>query len=98
MIDHLLKRLFCLIPEDQERVDAIRDAMLDPTQRQLGRLDQVERGLTSEYEMFPEIAKLEELSIPVGGCGGRVDDDVDRRGVVHAEKRRTEDMPGALST
>jgi putative CocE/NonD family hydrolase len=59
-----LERIFCFLPEDQAQVDAVREAMLDPSPRRLGRLDQW--GLTSEYEMFPEIAEYQELTIPMG--------------------------------
>ncbi|MEU3563471.1 CocE/NonD family hydrolase [Kitasatospora sp. NPDC006786] len=52
---------FALSAEDLSRLEAIREAVLDPSPRRIGRLDQW--GLADEYETYAEIAEYRELSI-----------------------------------
>ncbi|MFD7451092.1 CocE/NonD family hydrolase [Kitasatospora sp. NPDC059827] len=52
---------FVLNADDLARLDAIREALLDPSPRRIGRLDQW--GLADTYETSAEIAEYRELSI-----------------------------------
>ncbi|MFJ2730214.1 CocE/NonD family hydrolase [Streptomyces collinus] len=52
---------FTLDPESLAKLDAMRDAMLDPSPRRIGRLDQW--GLADTYEVYAEIAEYRELPI-----------------------------------
>ncbi|MFF5767309.1 CocE/NonD family hydrolase [Streptomyces tanashiensis] len=53
--------LFALSAEDLARLDAIREALLDPSPRRIGRLDQW--GLADEYEIYAEIGQYSEVSL-----------------------------------
>ncbi|MFE0652535.1 CocE/NonD family hydrolase [Streptomyces sp. NPDC059534] len=53
--------LFALSAEDLARLDAIREALLDPSPRRIGRLDQW--GLADEYEVYAEIGRYAEVSL-----------------------------------
>jgi predicted acyl esterase len=55
---------FALDADNLAMLDAIREAMLDPSPRRIGRLDQW--GLADTYETYTEIAAYRELSIPMG--------------------------------
>jgi predicted acyl esterase len=59
--DSLVGSIFDLSTEDRRRLAAIREAMLDPSPRRIGRLD--EWGLADQYEVFSEIGTYEELEI-----------------------------------
>ncbi|MFJ2915414.1 alpha/beta fold hydrolase [Streptomyces sp. NPDC087228] len=52
---------FALDPESVATLDAIREAMLDPSSRRIGRLDQW--GLADTYETYAEIAEYRETPI-----------------------------------
>ncbi|MET9176953.1 alpha/beta fold hydrolase [Kitasatospora aureofaciens] len=52
---------FALSAEDLARIDAIREALLDPSPRRIGRLDQW--GVADEYEIYAEIAEYREVRI-----------------------------------
>ncbi|GAA1223079.1 CocE/NonD family hydrolase [Kitasatospora nipponensis] len=52
---------FALSSEDLARLEAISEALLDPSPRRIGRLDQW--GLADTYEMYAEIAGYQEVSI-----------------------------------
>ncbi|MFD7288287.1 alpha/beta fold hydrolase [Streptomyces sp. NPDC059863] len=52
---------FALGADDLARLDAIREGLLDPSPRRIGRLDQW--GLADTYETYTEIARYTEVSI-----------------------------------
>ncbi|WP_424641194.1 alpha/beta fold hydrolase [Embleya sp. AB8] len=52
---------FALDPESVATLDAIREAMLDPSPRRVGRLDQW--GLADTYETYAEVAEYRETPI-----------------------------------
>ncbi|MFE5942228.1 alpha/beta fold hydrolase [Streptomyces sp. NPDC056480] len=52
---------FALSAEDTAKLDAIEQALLDPSPRRIGRLDQW--GLADTYEVYAEIAAFRNLSI-----------------------------------
>ncbi|MER5988775.1 CocE/NonD family hydrolase [Streptomyces sp. NPDC001787] len=52
---------FELGADDRAKLDAIREALLDPSPRRIGRLDQW--GLADEYEVYAEIARYAEVSL-----------------------------------
>ncbi|MFE2247911.1 CocE/NonD family hydrolase [Streptomyces lavendulae] len=52
---------FALNPDDLARLEAIREALSDPSPRRIGRLDQW--GLADTYETYAEVAAYKELSI-----------------------------------
>ncbi|MFF2744178.1 CocE/NonD family hydrolase [Kitasatospora sp. NPDC058048] len=60
-IDGTPETPFALSAEDLARLDAIREGMLDPSPRRIGRLDQW--GLADEYETYAETAGYREFSI-----------------------------------
>ncbi|GAA2799512.1 CocE/NonD family hydrolase [Kitasatospora paracochleata] len=60
-IDGAAENPFALAPDDIARLEAIRDAMLDPSPRRIGRLDQW--GLADTYETQAEIAEYREAPI-----------------------------------
>ncbi|MFE3261870.1 CocE/NonD family hydrolase [Nocardia sp. NPDC059091] len=59
-----------LSAEDLARLGAIREALLDPSPRRIGRLDQW--GLADEYETYTEVAQYREVSI-AGADGAKLD-------------------------
>ncbi|HEX4830505.1 MAG TPA: CocE/NonD family hydrolase [Trebonia sp.] len=61
--DSLAGTIFQLTSENRATLDAIREAMLDPSPRRIGRLDQW--GLADEYEVFSEVGVYREAKIPV---------------------------------
>ncbi|MFE6053996.1 CocE/NonD family hydrolase [Kitasatospora sp. NPDC056446] len=61
---------FALSPDDVARLDAIREALLDPSPRRIGRLDQW--GLADTYEVQAEIAEYREFQIAMAD-GTRID-------------------------
>ncbi|MFC9862802.1 MULTISPECIES: CocE/NonD family hydrolase [unclassified Streptomyces] len=52
---------FALSADDLAKLDAIREAFLDPSPRRIGRLDQW--GLADEYEVYAEIGQYAEVSL-----------------------------------
>ncbi|MEU4503166.1 alpha/beta fold hydrolase [Streptomyces sp. NPDC024089] len=52
---------FALSTDDLARLEAIREGMLDPSPRRIGRLDQW--GLADTYETYAEVARYTEVSI-----------------------------------
>ncbi|MFD8783923.1 CocE/NonD family hydrolase [Kitasatospora sp. NPDC059599] len=52
---------FTLNADDLARLEGIREALLDPSPRRIGRLDQW--GLADTYETYAEVAAYRELSI-----------------------------------
>ncbi|MFB7588897.1 alpha/beta fold hydrolase [Streptomyces sp. NPDC056169] len=52
---------FALSADDLAKLDAIREALLDPSPRRIGRLDQW--GLADEYEVYAEIGLYSEVSL-----------------------------------
>ncbi|WP_380282271.1 CocE/NonD family hydrolase [Kitasatospora purpeofusca] len=52
---------FALGAEDLAKLDAIREALLDPSPRRIGRLDQW--GLADDYEVYAQIARYSETVI-----------------------------------
>ncbi|MFG2695232.1 CocE/NonD family hydrolase [Kitasatospora sp. NPDC048407] len=60
-IDGISENPFTLNSDDLAKLDAIREAMLDPSPRRIGRLDQW--GLADTYEVYAEIGRYEEVSI-----------------------------------
>ncbi|MFE7511452.1 alpha/beta fold hydrolase [Streptomyces sp. NPDC057540] len=60
-VDGTTDPLFALTAEDSARLDAIREALLDPSPRRIGRLDQW--GLADEYEVYAEIGQYSEASL-----------------------------------
>lgn len=60
-VDGIPENPFTLGADDLARLDAIREALLDPSPRRIGRLDQW--GLADSYETYTEIAAYRELSI-----------------------------------
>ncbi|MFJ2605933.1 alpha/beta fold hydrolase [Streptomyces sp. NPDC087425] len=61
---------FALDPESVATLDAIREALLDPSPRRIGRLDQW--GLADTYETYAEIAEYRETPI-IMADGTRID-------------------------
>ncbi|MFD8320777.1 CocE/NonD family hydrolase [Kitasatospora purpeofusca] len=61
---------FALSPDDVAKLDAIREALLDPSPRRIGRLDQW--GLADTYEVQAEIAEYREFRIAMAD-GTRID-------------------------
>ncbi|MFD7031548.1 CocE/NonD family hydrolase [Streptomyces sp. NPDC059917] len=61
---------FAFSPDDVTKVEAIREALLDPSPRRIGRLDQW--GLADTYEMQAEIAEYREFQIAMAD-GTRID-------------------------
>ncbi|MFF2045927.1 CocE/NonD family hydrolase [Kitasatospora sp. NPDC058170] len=61
---------FALSPDDVAKMEAIREALLDPSPRRIGRLDQW--GLADTYEVQAEIAEYRELQIAMAD-GTRID-------------------------
>ncbi|MGW8602793.1 alpha/beta fold hydrolase [Streptomyces sp. NPDC055893] len=59
--DHNPDNPFALSSEDTARLEAIEQALLDPSPRRIGRLDQW--GLADTYEVYAEIAEFRNLSI-----------------------------------
>lgn len=55
---------FALDDDNLHMLEAIREAMLDPSPRRIGRLDQW--GLADTYETYAEIAEYRELPIYMG--------------------------------
>ncbi|MER5611978.1 CocE/NonD family hydrolase [Streptomyces sp. NPDC002215] len=52
---------FEISPDDLAKLEAIREALLDPSPRRIGRLDQW--GLADSYEVYAEVSRYTELSI-----------------------------------
>ncbi|WP_371630028.1 prolyl oligopeptidase family serine peptidase [Streptomyces sp. NBC_00341] len=52
---------FELGADDLAKLDAVREALLDPSPRRIGRLDQW--GLADEYEVYAEIGQYSEVSL-----------------------------------
>ncbi|MEU0841386.1 alpha/beta fold hydrolase [Streptomyces sp. NPDC005962] len=52
---------FALGADDLARLDAVREALLDPSPRRIGRLDQW--GLADSYETYTETARYAEVSL-----------------------------------
>ncbi|MFE3072564.1 alpha/beta fold hydrolase [Streptomyces sp. NPDC059247] len=52
---------FAFDDSDLARIDAIREALLDPSPRRIGRLDQW--GLADDYEIYAETARYAEVSL-----------------------------------
>ncbi|WP_424217541.1 alpha/beta fold hydrolase (plasmid) [Streptomyces sp. BI20] len=52
---------FALGADDLAKIDAIREALLDPSPRRIGRLDQW--GLADEYETYAEIGRYSEARL-----------------------------------
>ncbi|MEV7729167.1 CocE/NonD family hydrolase [Streptomyces sp. NPDC087917] len=52
---------FALSADDLAKLDAIREALLEPSPRRIGRLDQW--GLADTYETYAEIARYSEVSL-----------------------------------
>ncbi|MFF3013605.1 CocE/NonD family hydrolase [Streptomyces sp. NPDC057939] len=61
---------FALSPDDVAKLEAIREALLDPSPRRIGRLDQW--GLADTYEVQAEIAEYREFQIAMAD-GTRID-------------------------
>ncbi|MFE2729013.1 CocE/NonD family hydrolase [Kitasatospora sp. NPDC059327] len=61
---------FALSPDDVAKLEAIREALLDPSPRRIGRLDQW--GLADTYEVQAEIAEYREFQITMAD-GTRID-------------------------
>ncbi|MFE1902533.1 CocE/NonD family hydrolase [Streptomyces gardneri] len=60
-VDDYSENPFALNAEDTAKLDAIEQALLDPSPRHIGRLDQW--GLADTYEVYAEIAQYRNLSI-----------------------------------
>lgn len=60
-VDSTAETPFALSADDLAKLDAIREALLDPSPRRIGRLDQW--GLADEYEVYAETARYSEVSL-----------------------------------
>ncbi|MFC9700507.1 CocE/NonD family hydrolase [Streptomyces sp. NPDC056943] len=60
-VDGYSENPFALSADDTAKLDAIEQALLDPSPRRIGRLDQW--GLADSYEVYSEIAEYRALSI-----------------------------------
>ncbi|MFE0464626.1 CocE/NonD family hydrolase [Kitasatospora sp. NPDC058965] len=60
-VDGSTEPFFAFGTDDLAKLDAIREALLDPSPRRIGRLDQW--GLADEYEIYAEIGQYTELVI-----------------------------------
>lgn len=60
-VDGTPETFFALSADDLAKLDAIREALLDPAPRRIGRLDQW--GLADEYEVYAETAAYSEVSL-----------------------------------
>ncbi|MET3985700.1 CocE/NonD family hydrolase [Streptomyces sp. PvR034] len=60
-VDGIPETPFALGADDLVRLDAIQEALLDPSPRRIGRLDQW--GLADEYETYAEIARYSEVAL-----------------------------------
>ncbi|MGW1841389.1 alpha/beta fold hydrolase [Streptomyces sp. NPDC001966] len=60
-LDSTQENPFEINPDDLARLEAIREALLDPSPRRIGRLDQW--GLADTYEVYAEIVTYTEFSI-----------------------------------
>ncbi|MFE4307430.1 CocE/NonD family hydrolase [Streptomyces sp. NPDC056891] len=69
-VDDYSENPFALSADDTAKLEAIEQALLDPSPRRIGRLDQW--GLADTYEVQAEIAEYRELSIAMAD-GTRID-------------------------
>ncbi|MFE4615237.1 CocE/NonD family hydrolase [Streptomyces sp. NPDC056747] len=60
-VDDYSDNPFALNSDDTAKLDAIEQALLDPSPRRIGRLDQW--GLADTYEVYAEVAEYRQLSI-----------------------------------
>ncbi|MER7396222.1 CocE/NonD family hydrolase [Streptomyces sp. NPDC000151] len=60
-VDGTAETPFALGADDLTKLGAIREALLDPSPRRIGRVDQW--GLADEYEMYAETARYSEVSL-----------------------------------
>lgn len=65
-----LGNIFSPSDEDRAMIDAVREAMIDPSPRKIGRLEQW--GQADEYETYAEVAEYSEIPI-IMGDGTRID-------------------------
>ncbi|MFD4658271.1 alpha/beta fold hydrolase [Kitasatospora sp. NPDC058444] len=62
-VDGTTDPFFPIEPDGLAKLEAIREALLDPSPRRIGRLDQW--GLADDYEVYAEIAGYAEVSLPM---------------------------------
>ncbi|MFE7600023.1 CocE/NonD family hydrolase [Streptomyces sp. NPDC057494] len=60
-VDGTTETFFPLGADDLAKLDAIREALLDPSPRRIGRLDQW--GLADDYEIFAEVGTYAEVRL-----------------------------------